>query len=123
MRLKKEHKKIVDHMEKDLGFIPETLQVIKEVCPDYLKVVKLVDEVLFRDGAIDAKTKRLIAVAVVAATQCVDCVDAQVQAALNKGATLQEIVEALGVAVATAGVPALSSSKRALRMAKELTKK
>ncbi len=112
--------KIVDYVKrKHLGFVPETLQVVQEVSPKYLKIIKMIDDTLFSEGALTAKTKRLIAIAVVAASQCVDCVDAQVKAAINQGASLEEIVEAIGVAVATAGVPALSASKRALRMAKE----
>ena len=116
--------KVVDYIKKKhLGFVPETLQVIQEVSPQYLKIIKMIDDILFSEGVLPAKTKRLIAIAVVAATQCVDCVEAQVKAAINQGASLEEIVEAIGVAVATAGVPALSASKRALRMAKEeLTK-
>ena len=120
----KKKNEIVEYVKKrHLGFVPETLQVMQEVSPKYLKIVKMIDDTLFSEGALPAKTKRLIAIAVVAATQCVDCVDAQVRAAINQGATLEEIVEAVGVAIATAGVPALSASKRALRMAKAQLKK
>lgn len=122
--MSEEKNEIVDYMKKKhLGFIPETMQVMYEVSPKYLKIVKMIDDLLFSEGALTAKTKRLIAIAVVAAIQCVDCVDTQVKAAINQGASLEEIVEAVGVAIATAGVPALSASKRALRMAKEQLKK
>lgn len=53
---------------------------------------------VFSDGAISTKTKQLIAVAVAHVTQCPFCIRGPTRAALYRGATSQEIMEAIWVA-------------------------
>jgi AhpD family alkylhydroperoxidase len=53
---------------------------------------------VFADGALLAKTKQLIAVAVAHVTQCPYCIRGHAKAALGQGATRQEIMEAIWVA-------------------------
>jgi AhpD family alkylhydroperoxidase len=53
---------------------------------------------VFADGALLAKTKQLIAVAVAHVTQCPYCIRGHTKAALGQGATRQEIMEAIWVA-------------------------
>jgi AhpD family alkylhydroperoxidase len=52
------------------------------------------------DGALPAKTKELIAIAVAHATKCPYCIDHHVKAAKKAGATEPEISEAVLVAIA-----------------------
>ena len=58
-------------------------------------------------GALDAKYKELIAVAISVAKQCHWCVASHVNGALAHGATKEEIMEASWVAVQMGGGPAL----------------
>ncbi len=53
---------------------------------------------VFADGALDKKTKQIIAVAVAHVTQCPYCIQGHTKAALRKGATEQELMEAIWVA-------------------------
>jgi AhpD family alkylhydroperoxidase len=53
---------------------------------------------VFADGALDRKTKQLIAVAVAHVTQCQFCIKGHTRAALRRGATEQELMEAIWVA-------------------------
>ena len=53
---------------------------------------------VFADGALPAKTKQLIAVAVAHVTQCPYCIRGHTGAALRHGATPEEIMEAIWVA-------------------------
>ncbi len=53
---------------------------------------------VFTDGALPAKTKELIAVAVAHVTQCPYCIKAHAKAAKRRGATPEEIMEAIWVA-------------------------
>ena len=53
---------------------------------------------MFADGALSAKTKQLIAVAVAHVTQCPYCIKGHTKAALRHGATRQELMEAIWVA-------------------------
>jgi AhpD family alkylhydroperoxidase len=50
------------------------------------------------EGAIPAKTKQLIAVAVAHVTQCPYCIRGHTRAAVRHGATPEEIMEAIWVA-------------------------
>ena len=53
---------------------------------------------VFADGALDAKTKQLIAVAVAHATHCPYCIRSHTKTAMQKGATPEQIMEAIWVA-------------------------
>ena len=53
---------------------------------------------VFADGALAAKTKQLIAVAVAHVTQCPYCIRGHTASALRHGATPEEIMEAIWVA-------------------------
>jgi len=65
-------------------------------------------------GVLDEKTRELIALAVGVTRQCDGCIVSHADAALRAGATREEIVEALGVAVAVNAGAALVFSARAL---------
>jgi AhpD family alkylhydroperoxidase len=53
---------------------------------------------VFADGALSAKMKQIIAVAVAHVTQCPYCIRGHTKAALRHGATEQELMEAIWVA-------------------------
>lgn len=53
---------------------------------------------VFEVGALGAKNKQLIAVAVAHTTQCPYCIRAHTRAALHRGASEQELMEAIWVA-------------------------
>ena len=53
---------------------------------------------VFADGALPAKFKQIIAVAVAHVTQCPYCIKGHTKAALRAGATEQELMEAMWVA-------------------------
>lgn len=59
------------------------------------------------DGALDKKTKELIALAIGAAKQCDGCVGFHTKALKRLGATDEEVSEALGVVVYMGGGPGL----------------
>jgi alkylhydroperoxidase/carboxymuconolactone decarboxylase family protein len=58
---------------------------------------------VFADGALSAREKALIALAVAHAVQCPYCIDAYSQESLKNGADLEQMTEALHVAVAIRG--------------------
>ncbi len=58
---------------------------------------------VFKDGALDEKTKAIIALAVAHAIQCPYCIDAYTRTCLEKGATPEEMTEAVHVASAMRG--------------------
>lgn len=58
---------------------------------------------VFADGALTAREKSLIALAVAHAVQCPYCIDAYTQDCQQKGADFEQMTEALHVAVAIRG--------------------
>jgi AhpD family alkylhydroperoxidase len=63
---------------------------------------------------LDAKTHELIALAVAVSLRCDGCITVHTAEALTKGATKEEIAEALGVAVAINAGAALVYSARVM---------
>ena len=62
---------------------------------------------VFADGALSAREKSLIALAVAHAVQCPYCIDAYSKDALEKGSDLDQMTEAVHVAAAIRGGAAL----------------
>ena len=60
-------------------------------------------EAVFEDGALSAREKSLIALAVAHAVQCPYCIDAYTQGSLEKGANEEQMTEAIHVACAIRG--------------------
>jgi AhpD family alkylhydroperoxidase len=66
------------------------------------------------EGALDKKTKELIAVALSVAARCDPCIGYHVQSLVRLGATRQELDETLGVAVYMGGGPSLMYAASAI---------
>jgi AhpD family alkylhydroperoxidase len=107
-------------LRKDMGFSPALLKLIYESHPKMFDVIYTMDKALLSDGALPAKTKRLIALAVVSAMGCEACATAQMTAAMNMGASREEVLDTLGVLVVTAGMPAVAAARQALYKCCEL---
>jgi len=96
------------------GFAPNTLKSIKKLNPEFMENLHIMDKFMTEDKALDKKTKRLIALACIAVRMCEDCVYPQAKVAKNYGATKEEIIEAIQVAVLTGGVPCWSVAKEGI---------
>jgi AhpD family alkylhydroperoxidase len=70
----------------------------KRLAPKPAAAFKAFSRSVFAEGALPAKTKQLIAVAVAHVTQCPYCIREHTSAALQQGATPEEIMEAIWVA-------------------------
>jgi AhpD family alkylhydroperoxidase len=68
------------------------------LAPEIHEAFTQFSERVFADGALSAKTKQLIAVAVAHVTQCPYCIRGHTKAASRSGATAEEIMEAIWVA-------------------------
>lgn len=77
---------------------PELAHLRRELAPDIHAAWDQFSNSVFAAGALDEKTKQLIAVAVAHVTQCPYCIKGHTKLATRKGATPQEIMEAIWVA-------------------------
>jgi AhpD family alkylhydroperoxidase len=74
----------------------------------------------FRDAAVPAKYKALAALAVVVSQKCEPCIRAYTKMSINMGATEEEIIEFLNVAMTEGGCPAEQWALKAYAALKEL---
>lgn len=77
---------------------PELAKRRKELVPEAHEAFQEFSRTVFADGALDKKTKQLIAVAVAHTTQCPYCIQGHTKAALREGASDEELMEAIWVA-------------------------
>lgn len=68
----------------------------------------------FTDGALDAKTKELIALAIGVAKQCDGCIASHARGAARHGATAEEVADVIGVAIIMDGGPGMVYGPRAM---------
>ncbi|MDR5726300.1 MAG: carboxymuconolactone decarboxylase family protein [Terriglobia bacterium] len=86
----------------------------EELAPEILNTFRAFSHQVFADGALPSKTKELIAVAVAHVTQCPYCIRGHTKRARLKGATGQEIMEAIWVAAEMRAGGAISHSALAI---------
>jgi AhpD family alkylhydroperoxidase len=94
--------------------VQKTLAELARVSPDILRGYRMLGDAGAKTGYLDAKTRELIALAVAVSVRCDGCIVTHTDAALKHGATHEEIVEALGVAVTVNAGAALIFSTRVL---------
>ncbi|MTV26787.1 carboxymuconolactone decarboxylase family protein [Nitriliruptoraceae bacterium ZYF776] len=68
-----------------------------------------------REGVLSAKTKELMALAIGVTQRCDGCIAYHARAAAQRGATEDEVAEALGVAILMSGGPGTVYGARAWR--------
>ena len=76
------------------------LKKMDSLAPEVMKAFWAFDKAAVAAGAIPAKYKELIAVAVALTTQCPYCIDTHVKRAKAAGATDEEVAESIFVAMA-----------------------
>lgn len=91
-----------------------TIGQIGKISPDTVRGYQEISQAGSKTGKLDAKTRELIALAVAVTRQCDGCITVHTDAAVKHGATREEIVEALGVAIAVNAGAALVYSSRAM---------
>lgn len=64
--------------------------------------------------ALDAKTKELIALAISVAVRCDDCIAFHTKAAVERGASREEVLETLGMAIYMGAGPSAMYASHAL---------
>ena len=86
---------------------------------EQMKVFSNLMQTLFKEGALDVKTKELIGVAIGVYNRCKYCITGHSYKALKAGASPEEIMEAAMVAVAFGGGPSMAYSVTLLRKSLE----
>lgn len=74
-----------------------------------------------KPGVLDTKTKELIATAISVAVRCDGCIGFHAKAAIKAGATREEILETLSMAIYMGAGPSMIYAAEALRAFDELS--
>jgi AhpD family alkylhydroperoxidase len=82
--------------------------------PEVMSGFSALHKASITDGALSAKTKELIALGIAITVRCDGCIAYHVHDALSSGATSQEILETIGVAVLMGGGPAVVYGSEAM---------
>ena len=94
---------------------------LRRAIPDVYKGFGELSHAAFANGALDRKTKELIALAIGVVEGCDGCIASHGQAAARAGATGQEAAEAIGVTFLMHGGPATIHGARAYQAFCEFT--
>lgn len=81
------------------------MKPVRSAMPDLIKGFGGLHQAAMKPGTLTAAEKELIALGIAIAERCENCIYAHVNAALNAGATREQILEAAGVAVLMQGGP------------------
>lgn len=101
-------------LEEKIGKVPKIFAELKTIEPDLYEKVMGLDQLVWADGALSKKTKKVLAIAIAAALRDRHAVRAQMAGAKSLGVKKEEIEEGLRVAFLLAGMPAYVYGKAAL---------
>jgi AhpD family alkylhydroperoxidase len=82
--------------------------------PDAMAAFSDLGKAIYTDGVLSAKMKELIALAIGVTVRCDGCLGHHAKACLQFGASREEVVEAIGVAVHMGGGPSMVYGSEAL---------
>ena len=97
------------------------LATLRVNAPDVMKSVSDLGRTAMAGGALDKKTKELIALALGVAARCDPCIGYHAQALVKLGASRLELDETLGVAVYMGGGPSLMYAASAIAAFEEFS--
>jgi AhpD family alkylhydroperoxidase len=85
--------------------ISANLKILRKDIPDTMAGFSAMAQAATKDGALDKKTKELIALAIGVATRCDGCIGFHAEALVKLGATRAEVEEVLGMSIYMGGGP------------------
>jgi AhpD family alkylhydroperoxidase len=90
------------------------LREMRSGAPDVMKAFGGLAQAALQPKALDTKTKELIALAISVAVRCDDCISFHAKAAVDQGASRDEVLETLGMTIYMGGGPSAMYAAHAL---------
>lgn len=94
---------------------------VRQGTPEVAKGFSQMAQGSTEEGALSTKHKELMAVAISIAVRCDGCIGFHVKAAVKHGATREELMEVIGIAVYMGGGPSFVYGAQALEAFDEFT--
>lgn len=99
-------------LTKDLS---QSLRILRQEIPDVMQGFSSLARAATKEGVLDEKTKELIALALGVAARCDGCIGFHSETLVKLGASRQEVLETLGMAVYMGGGPSLMYAADAIK--------
>ncbi len=99
--------------------VSATLAKLRADIPDTMRGFSALAQAASRDGALDKKTKELLAMALSVAARCDPCIGYHAETLVKLGVTRAEFEEMLGMCVYMGGGPSLMYAAHALQAYEE----
>ncbi len=112
----------MDSRIKYLEEIDKLVEEFKSELPEAYAARDRFNDMIYEDGALSTKVKRLMAMSMAIRIECTSCIIYQTKMAIESGATKKEIVEAASVASAMGGTSASSGLWMVVQTMKDLGK-
>ncbi|CRL65493.1 carboxymuconolactone decarboxylase family protein [Proteus mirabilis] len=109
------YKEIVTDIANNMGALSQNI-------PEVMKAFMSTTKAGGKEGALDAKTKELIAIAIAVANRCDGCIGFHTKTLVELGTTEQELAETLGVAIYMGGGPSVMYAANTMGAFKEFSK-
>jgi AhpD family alkylhydroperoxidase len=90
------------------------LKELRGGAPEVMKAFSGLAQAALKANALDTKTKELIALAIAVAIRCDGCITFHAEAALRQGATREEVMETMGMAVYMGAGPSVMYAAQAV---------
>jgi AhpD family alkylhydroperoxidase len=94
--------------------LTRSLRDLRGGTPEVMKAFAGMAQAALAPKALDVKSKELIALAIAVAIRCDDCIGFHVKAARQAGASREEVLEALGMAIYMGAGPSVMYATHAL---------
>lgn len=98
-------------MTQDLS---QAIRELRTGAPEPMKAFSSLAKAALEPKALDAKTKELIALGIAVAIRCDGCVAFHAEAAVRQGATRDEVMETMGMAVYMGAGPSVMYAAQAI---------
>ena len=90
------------------------IRSLRTGAPDVMKGFSALAQAALKAGALDTRTKELIALAIAVATRCDGCIAFHAEAAMKQGASREQVLETMGMAVYMGAGPSVMYAAQAL---------
>lgn len=105
---------MIENWPETAKTLSNDLKNLRGGAPEVMKAFSAVAQAALAPKALDTKTKELIALGISVAVRCDDCIAFHVKAAISQGASRDEILETLGMAVYMGAGPSVMYASHAL---------
>jgi len=105
---------MTDNWPELIKTLSADIRTLRVGAPEVMKAFSAMAQGAGAEGALDPRTKELIALAIGVAVRCDDCIAFHAKAALDRGATREEIMETLGMTVYMGAGPSVMYASHAI---------